>query len=198
MTPFKFMICRLLGGVHCGGSVLFRKNVARIAFCPPRDPYDLWSLTSIRSALCVSGLDKPLKMSVCIRSPCHWWREAFSVVWILYRWRIIEWCYLSEVACPLIFDAIPLVNHQAYRSRMKPPYSGTAKDQVYFFRCASVTFYTDNCIFSFTHKQKGFLLNLKEFKIYIKTLKTLQHVSIIWSSSWSLHCAWIRLYIKNQ
>jgi hypothetical protein len=37
------------------------------------------------------------------------------------------------------------------------------------------------------------LLNLKQSKIYIKTLL---HVKIIRSSSGSLHCAWLKLFTK--
>jgi len=38
---------------------------------------------------------------------------------------------------------------------------------------------------------------LKEFKIYIKTLKTLLHVSIIRSSSGSTYCSLLKLQIKT-
>jgi len=49
----------------------------------------------------------------------------------------------------------------------------------------------------YTHQLTHLYIILKKFKIYIKTLKTLLHISIIRSSSWSTHCSLLKLYIKT-
>jgi len=49
----------------------------------------------------------------------------------------------------------------------------------------------------YTHQLMHLCIILKKFKIYIKTLKTLLHVSIIRSSSDSTYCSFLKLYIKT-
>jgi len=143
------------GPIYHGGMVCYLMLVRWIcavpkersasSILPTLDLYDWWSLTSIGSALCISGLDKPLKSLSAIDHPVTV-GERHLVLYEYYpKWLSIEWCYLSEVACTLLFDAIQQIKRLVYRSRMNPPYNGTAKDQIFFFfRCASVTFYTGN------------------------------------------------------
>ena len=48
----------------------------------------------------------------------------------------------------------------------------------------------------YTHQQIHFYILFKKFKIYIKTLKTLLHFSILRSSSGSTYCSLLKLCVK--
>ena len=52
-------------------------------------------------------------------------------------------------------------------------------------------------VFNYTHQHVHIYVLFKKSKIYIKTLKTLQHVSIIWSSSGSILCSLLKLQFKT-
>jgi hypothetical protein len=49
----------------------------------------------------------------------------------------------------------------------------------------------------YTHHQMHNLNNIMKFKIHIKTFKMLLHVSILRSSSGTIHCSLLKLYIKT-
>jgi len=50
---------------------------------------------------------------------------------------------------------------------------------------------------NYTHQQMNMYILFKNSKIYIKTLKTLLNVSILRSSSGSIHCSLLNLQFKN-
>ena len=60
-----------------------------------------------------------------------WWQ--LYVTWLPERdVRNIRPMDFGSTEWTLIFDAIQQVKRLAYRNRMKPPYNGTAKDQIFF------------------------------------------------------------------
>ena len=74
------------------------------------------------------------------------------------------------------------------------------KNQLYILRVSvfpkyigNLITHTNTCTHTHTHIYIYIYTLLKKFKIYIKTLKTLLHVSITISSSGSIHCSLLKL-----